>query len=227
MREKNDELVESYLDRLERELHDLPGARRREVVDEVRGHIVEARAELASDNEAEVRNILERLGDPSEIAAEARMRFGIQPRSGSNWREVSAIVLLLLGGFVAFFGWIVGVILLWISERWTLRDKLIGTLVVPGGLATTFVGLMFGQSVGTSEGCVQRLDPRTGAVLGEVCNNGASTGETITSVLYGIALLVVLLSPFFTTVYLALRLRNAPQGGSQRGYDGDVIVRAS
>ena len=41
--------------------------------------------------------------------------------------------MLLLGGFVFLIGWLVGVVLLWTSKIWTLRDKLIGTLVVPGG----------------------------------------------------------------------------------------------
>jgi uncharacterized membrane protein len=207
MREKNDELVESYLDRLERELHDVPGPRRREVVDEVRGHIVEARAELATESEAEIRNILERLGEPSEIAAEARARFGIQPQSGGNWREVSAIVLLLLGGFVVV-GWIVGVILLWISERWTLRDKLIGTLVVPGGLFSTLFALSISLvATGSTEACVTEIDPQTGAVLEEACTGGTSTGDVVQAVVLGALLLFFVVGPFFTTIYLALRLR--------------------
>jgi hypothetical protein len=43
-------------------------------------------------------------------------------------REWATVVLLPLV-------WVVGVVLLWRSRAWTLRDKLIGTLVVPGGLA--------------------------------------------------------------------------------------------
>ena len=31
--------------------------------------------------------------------------------------------------------WLVGVVLLWRSRAWTARDKLIGTLLIPGGLA--------------------------------------------------------------------------------------------
>ena len=33
---------------------------------------------------------------------------------------------------IPFLGWVVGVVLLWISRLWTTRDKLIGTL---GGLS--------------------------------------------------------------------------------------------
>ena len=46
------------------------------------------------------------------------------------------ITLLLIGAFLAVVGWVVGVVLLWRSRVWTLRDKLIGTLLWPGGLVT-------------------------------------------------------------------------------------------
>ena len=55
-----------------------------------------------------------------------------RPRPGA--REITAVVLLLIGGFLAGIGWIVGVILLWTSSRWRPADKLLGTLVWPGGL---------------------------------------------------------------------------------------------
>lgn len=129
-----DSLVEEYLDRLESELAGVPRAGRREVLDEIEAHIAEARAELPADDEAAVRNLLERLGDPPEIAAEVRERFGVQ-RARTTWREIGALVLLPLGGLVLpIVGWLVGVVLLWVSDAWTSRDKLIGTLLIPGGL---------------------------------------------------------------------------------------------
>ena len=79
-----DKLVERYLKHLEVELDDVPRDRRREIVDEIAGHIAEARAALEHETEADVRNILEGLGDPAEIAADARDRFEVQapaPRS--------------------------------------------------------------------------------------------------------------------------------------------------
>jgi len=48
--------------------------------------------------------------------------------------EMAAIVLLLGGGFFFLVGWVVGAVLLWISPRWRLADKLLGTVVWPGGL---------------------------------------------------------------------------------------------
>jgi hypothetical protein len=129
-----DSLVNDYLDRLESELAGVPRAGRREVLDEIEAHIAEARAELPADDEVDVRNLLERLGDPSEIAAEVRERFGVR-RTRTTWREVGALILLPFGGLaVPLVGWLVGVALLWLSDAWTSRDKLIGTLLLPGGL---------------------------------------------------------------------------------------------
>ena len=126
-----DRLVDDYLKRLRQELRDLPPARRSEMVDDIEQHIAEGRAELPSDSEAEIRTLLDRIGPPSVIAADERARLG--PKRPSNTREVVAIVLLLVGGFAFFVGWLAGVVLLWKSDVWTTRDKLIGTLVVPGG----------------------------------------------------------------------------------------------
>jgi hypothetical protein len=47
---------------------------------------------------------------------------------------MAAIVLLVCGGFFFLVGWVAGAVLLWISPRWRLADKLLGTLVWPGGL---------------------------------------------------------------------------------------------
>ena len=59
----------------------------------------------------------------------------------SDESEWPTITLLLIGGFFAGIGWVLGAFLLWRSHSWTVRDKLIGTLLWPGGLVTslTFV----------------------------------------------------------------------------------------
>ena len=66
--------------------------------------------------------------------------------------EIATVVLLLAGGFLAGIGWIVGVVLLWISPRWRLSDKLLGTLVWPGGLVGAVIALSGGAffAVGTA-----------------------------------------------------------------------------
>jgi hypothetical protein len=54
------------------------------------------------------------------------------------------IPLLLLGGIVLpLLGWLVGVFLLWASPVWSPRDKWLGTLVLPGGLAGAVILPLF------------------------------------------------------------------------------------
>lgn len=114
--------VETYLDRLEKELSDLPGDRRRELIEEIRGHIDEALALTPDPGEADVRNVLERLGDPADIAQEARERFGVR-RATPTWREWTAVALLPFGGLLIIvlgilgtMGWILGAIFLLTSR---------------------------------------------------------------------------------------------------------------
>jgi hypothetical protein len=140
-----DRLVDNYLDQLEQELHDVPRARRRELVDEIAQHIAEGRAEAVS--EAEVRTLLDRLGEPAEIADEARERFGVRPTpAGTPWHEIVALLLLLPGSFVPF-GWLAGVVMLWLSKRWTVGDKMIGTFVPPGGLGVFLLLVLYGDAI--------------------------------------------------------------------------------
>jgi hypothetical protein len=137
MTTKVDTLIDRYLKDLETELRGLPTNRRRELLAEVGEHITQARAALDADSEAAIRTVLERLGDPADIAAEARERFGVQAepaRPATPWLEVIALVLLV----IPFLGWVVGVVLVWLSRLWTTRDKLIGTL---GGMSWVVAGL--------------------------------------------------------------------------------------
>jgi hypothetical protein len=197
-----DKLVERYLKHLEVELDDLPRDRRREIVDEISGHIAEARSSFA-ESESDVRNVLEDLGDPAEIAAEARERFGVQPKR-SGLLEIAALVLLLAGGLLLpVAGWLVGVALLWASSIWNTRDKLIGTLVVPGGLALPLALFFIGSSLEAGETCV--LDPETGR---EISCTGTNDTTSLTDILGVILFVLLLLAPFVTTAYLARRMRS-------------------
>jgi hypothetical protein len=126
--------VKEYLHDLEAELRDLPRSRRQELLGEIHEHIDSALAEAPTHDEAEVRNVLDRLGDPSDIAEEARQRFGV-PKVKSGALEIGALILLPIGGIILpVAGWFIGVILLWSSRVWTTREKLAGTFLFPGGL---------------------------------------------------------------------------------------------
>ena len=66
-----DALVEDYLRRLDAAASTLPADRRAELVSEIRDHLQEGRRTSGADDEVSVRNLLERLGAPEAIVAEA------------------------------------------------------------------------------------------------------------------------------------------------------------
>lgn len=215
-----DKLIERYLKHLEVELDDLPRDRRREIVDEIEGHIVEARAGLEDETEADVRNILEGLGDPADIAEEARDRFDLAPHTAvqpfkPGWLEIAALILLLIGGIVIpFFGWVIGVVLLWVSNAWNVRDKVIGTVFVPGGLALSVFLLLYAASSsgeGASFGTLCQTDPATQQQINcHRLGSGVSSAESTTEVLGLLLLIVIVVAPIITTAYLGYRLRHRP-----------------
>jgi hypothetical protein len=150
-------------------------------------HIAAARAALDPETEAGVRTVLERLGDPADIAAEARERFGVpppDPRVPTPRLEIIALVLLV----IPFLGWVVGVILVWLSRIWTTRDQLIGTL---GGMSWLLAGL---GTLSMSAG-------------GSTAVGSGPPGPTETSLLEVILFVLPFLLPIATAIYLGLRLR--------------------
>ena len=130
-------LARDYLKRLKKAARRLPRARRKELIQEIESHLSEALP--AGAGEAEALNALEHLGEPAEIVAEAEPGSREAPDVRAGIRESLAVSLLLFGGLLFIVGWFVGLHLLWSSRFWTLRDKLIGTLVVPGGLLPALV----------------------------------------------------------------------------------------
>lgn len=147
-----DALVRDYLGRLEAAAAALPVQRRAELAAEVRDHIDSALAEAGRSDEVTVRNILERLGSPEEIVAGEAGQAGTPDgpasssaagvaRAGSRWgaMEVTALVLIGLAwpalflpfGLFLWLGFgVVGLVLVWASGIWSMRRKLITTVVV-------------------------------------------------------------------------------------------------
>jgi hypothetical protein len=195
-------LVAGYLERLRRAARALPNARRAELVAEIEAHLEDA---LPSDpSEAEVRNALERLGEPGEIVAAEDPDLApeaARPRAGSL--EWFAIVLLLVGGLILpVVGWGAGVVLLWSSRVWTRREKLIGTFVLPGGLSLVVLALL--GVGGSSETCVGTTDSSGHPT--QHCTGGTSTAMNVVFVVLLVAGFVL---PFATATYLARRAQRA------------------
>jgi hypothetical protein len=193
-----DTLIDRYLHDLQEQLGDLPADRRQELLDEVTEHIVQARAALEPETEAAVRTVLERLGDPADIAAEARERFGVTrgpAKPTTPWLEVIALVLLV----IPFLGWIVGVVLVWLSRLWTTREKLIGTL---GGMSWVVAGL------GTLS--ISAQGPRP-------VGSPAPVGPTEASLLEVVLFVVPFVLPIAAAIYLGIRLRGRTAARSTTG----------
>lgn len=147
-----DRLVARYLAELDQAVATLPRERRRQIVDEIAGHIADGRAGLDHEGPMAIEALLARVGDPRAIAAEA----GAHDVASRPAARGDGLVpwLLLFGAFVFAVGWFVGVGLLWTSPTWRRVDKLLGTLVLPGGLALAFafLGLPTAAPVCTTSG---------------------------------------------------------------------------
>jgi len=145
------QIVDGYLKRLDGELADLPVTRRQEVSSQIAEHIAQARSELSEETDADLLTILDRLGEPDEIAAEARANFNVSPnRPGPV--EMLALLLLGVGGAVLVVPpvlWVIGVGLVWRSKVWTPRSKYAGAYrPLVAGLGFLLLALLTGGLFG-------------------------------------------------------------------------------
>ena len=169
----------------------MPRARRRELLDEITAHIAEARAA----GEVPLQRVLDDLGDPKDIAATGRVRRPL------GVREVAAVILLPIGGFIFLAGWVVGVILLWASPRWSWPDKLLGTLVWPFG----YVGVLYGLLAGAFTNAADNA----GSFCGYGCTS-TSQGGGMPQWLGVLILVAVFVAPIAVAIRLVLRARRVP-----------------
>jgi hypothetical protein len=189
-----EQLIDGYLARLRDAATDLPKNNRNELIDDMRAHIAEARGRDGNETDASILNILDRLGEPGVVAAEARERLGLrtpQPaRPGAL--EVAAVILLPIF-------WPIGFILLWVSPAWNWRDKLIGTLLPPGGyLGVGVFALMFAHG----ESCSVLTD-----AAGKVTSNTCPAPSPWQGVAAALLTFIIYVLPLVTAAYLAIRLR--------------------
>jgi HAAS len=127
-----DDEARDYLNRLRELSRGLDRTTRAELLQEIEQHIDDARR----DGVTPVAAILAQLGPPEQIARAAGVPAGRSPTDKAYDRVT--IALLALGGACQGIGWLVGVVMLWRGPRWTRRDRLIGTLLVPLGPAGAF-----------------------------------------------------------------------------------------
>jgi hypothetical protein len=192
-----DRLIDNYLRRLEAAAAHLQRSRRAELVAEIREHIEAALREEDASNEVAVRNILERLGSPEEIV-DATEPAPMEVSRDPGRLETAALVALV----VPFVGWLIGVVLVFLSPVWSRRDKIVGIALalLPAALPFIFI------AVGSSSGPETSL-PVPGGKASGPGPEGMSSSDSGVGVLqvFGIVLLFVAGAP--SAVFLGWRLR--------------------
>lgn len=122
--------VRDYLADVERALADLPRHQREEIVAGLREHIDTA---LADAPPGTVADVLDRLGSPAEIAAEAR-GADAAPAPRSTRKEAWGIGLLTLGSLLfPVLGWIVGIVIVFQSPYFRRRERWLAVFCPPFG----------------------------------------------------------------------------------------------
>ena len=96
MKVHTDPLVDDYLRRLDAAASRLPADQREELVSEIRDHLQEALGQTPTGDQAAVRNALERLGSPEEIAAAAADPAPGQPAGAASQINGLAIASVLV-----------------------------------------------------------------------------------------------------------------------------------
>ena len=133
-----DRLVSEYLSQLHAAAWVLPADRRTALVDGARRRLY---AEIGDDADpARARSAIDSLGPPEEAVRREAATLGpsapVAPRPLSVWgsREVAAVLLLAVGGLaLPIIGPVVGLVLAWLSDRWTTAQRLVASIlaVVP------------------------------------------------------------------------------------------------
>jgi len=165
----------------------LPRQQRRALLDDIDAHLDEALPPDATDSD--VRAVLDSLGDAEAIAAAATPAGALADRRIAP--EVWALVMLTIGSLLPVLGWAIGLALLWRSRRWSTRDKLLGTLVWPGGMQPLWIMLAIPSG---STDCVN-----------SVCTDSGFVPPPAV----GVAILVILVAaPAAVLVHLARGLRH-------------------
>jgi hypothetical protein len=184
--------IQRYLEQFDAATNGLRPDLRDELRADVRDHLDELR--LTAGTEAEVLNGIDRLGPPGQIVRAAIAEHGdtvtapaappahvpvgvpgVGNRRGSRGLDIAAILLLVFGTLVVSFflgpfgigAWVLGVVLLWMSPRFSTGEKVLATAVWPGGVVAPLFSALFatqrcvtteivddaGQQIGIDEAC--------------------------------------------------------------------------
>jgi uncharacterized membrane protein len=165
-------LVEDYLARLRAEAARLPADQSRELVSDIDEHLDAALTQDSS--EAEVRNVLDRLGTPHELVIEAGGSPVLPATTGTKWLSspAGAIICLLSAEVLSLLLpitvplWILGLVMMARAPVWSEREKWLGFLALGSGLPAAIV--LLGAATMTVSTCSQVSV--NGAVVRESCS---------------------------------------------------------
>jgi hypothetical protein len=197
---QTDRIVDDYLRRLEAAAAHLQRSRRAELVAEIREHIEAALRQEDAASEVAVRNVLERLGPPEEIVEAAEPPAAAQSEKRRGALEIAALLALL----VPVIGWLVGSVLVFVSDAWSRRDKLIGVALLLVLIVLPALG------VAAESGGVDQSVPRAAPVDGdpgpahEELSSSTDTEAIVLTTMLG------LLAGLPSALYLGWRLRRHP-----------------
>jgi hypothetical protein len=137
--------------------------------------------------------MLDRLGEPAGIVAAA---MEIDPPERGIVLGRAAVICLTAGSLIPVGGWLVGLVLLWRSQLWQRSEKILATLIFPGGPALALVGASALMGLATSSQC---LNPH---------GSPACAGFTQAPVLSVALLLIALIAPVVVAIVLLNRARS-------------------
>ncbi|MDR2984740.1 MAG: hypothetical protein LBV34_07855 [Nocardiopsaceae bacterium] len=144
-RAEEDVLLADYLIRVRRAARRLPRARREWVIGRA-GDRISVALDADDADAPDVAAILRRLGEPQRLVQSVD---GHVPGNEARWADYLAGLLLGIGGIAFLPAWVGGAVLLWASPRWQLRERVIGTLIWPGGLVGFWLLVTRPSIVGT------------------------------------------------------------------------------
>lgn len=198
---ESEELIRNYMKELRRELRGLPRHRKRLFLEGMSTRVAAARRSLDSELEPDVRRLIEQMGDPADVAAEAH-DFAARPVRPTALEEGALIALsplcILLAVLVTpalLLCVVVGAILLWLSRAWTPGEKSIGVFLSVASYV--WAGIGFNLEIN---------DPNAGTV-----------GIFLAFAMVATFLLVQMLPAAIGVIYLWTKLRGRTGESTGRG----------
>lgn len=155
----SEQAVAEYLDRLYECGKSLTRTQIEELMADVREHVAAAVVEAGRDDEATVRTVLDRLGTPEDIVAAAAAETPDAPPAAPapsptasagkwTWRELTAVVFLVPGAFLApVVAPLAGMAFAWSSEIWDKRAKRVAYWIGGVGAALPLLLVALGMSL--------------------------------------------------------------------------------